>query len=298
MSEAVNLIEFQEKFATEQVCIDYLENARWNGEPVCPHCGCFGAYKFSDGKRLKCKACRKQFTVRVGTIFEDSHLPLKKWFLAIYLLTSLKKGLSSIQLSKYLGITQKSAWFVLHRIRYAVNTDAFKAPLKNIVEGDETYYGGKGKHNKRGRGAENKTPIFGLVERQGKVICRAVENVKTKTVMPLIHKYVEAGSSMMTDEYGIYNTLEKNGYKHETVNHGHKEYVRGDAHTNTIEGYWSHLKKGLDAIYIHVSKKHVQKYCDEYAYRYNSREVYDFQRFGNWFESCEKRLTYNTLIAK
>lgn len=298
MSEAVNLIQFQEQFATEQVCVNYLEKARWSDEPVCPHCGVFGAYRFSNGRVFKCKTCRKQFTVRVGTIFEDSHLPLKKWFLAIYLLTSLKKGLSSIQLAKYLGVTQKTAWFILQRIRYAVNTDEFKAPLKNVVEGDETYYGGAKRGSQRGRGAENKSPIFGLIERQGKVICKAVENVKTKTVMPLIRKYVEVGTSMMTDEYGIYNTLEKNGYKHETVNHGHKEYVRGDAHTNTIEGYWSHLKKGLDAIYIHVSKKHLQKYCDEYAYRYNSRDIDDFKRFGEWFGTCEKRLTYNILIAK
>lgn len=298
MSEAVNLIEFQEKFATENDCINYLAKARWGEEPICPHCGVVGAYRFKNGKLFKCKACRKQFTVKVGTIFEDSALPLRKWFLAIYLLTSLKKGLSSIQLSKYVGVTQKTAWFMLQRIRYAVNTDEFKAPLKNQVEGDETYYGGKKKGDKRGRGSENKKPIFGLAERNGKVLCKAVDNVKSKTIMPIIQENVEVGSTMMTDEYPIYKSLSGKGFKHETVNHRQKEYVRGEAHTNTIEGFWSHLKAGLGAIYIQVSKKHLQKYCDEYAYRYNSRHMKDYERFGSWFGACEKRLTYNTLIVK
>jgi transposase-like protein len=298
MSEAINLIEFQERFATEQDCINYLAKARWGEEPICPHCGTFGAYKFSNGRLFKCKSCRKQFTVKVGTIFEDSALPLKKWFLAIYLITSLKKGLSSIQLSKYLGVTQKTAWFMLQRIRYAVNTDEFKAPLKNTIEGDETYYGPKKIGGKRGRGSDDKSPIFGLVERNGKVLCKAVENVKRETIMPLIQNHVEAGSTMMTDEFPIYRTLNENGFKHETVNHRRKEYVRGDAHTNTIEGYWSHLKAGLGAIYIKVSKKHLQKYCDEYSFRYNARHMKDYDRFGSWFEICGKRLTYNTLIAK
>lgn len=297
MSEAVNLIEFQEQFSTEQDCINYLEKARWNDEPVCPHCGAFGAYKFSNGRTLKCKSCRKQFTVKIGTIFEDSPLPLKKWFLAIYLLTSLKKGLSSIQLAKYVGVTQKTAWFILQRIRYAVNTEEFKAPLKNTVEIDETYVGGKGRHNKRGRGAENKIPVFGMIERNGKVRTRAVENVKMATIMPIIKETVVLETNVMTDEFNIYNRVQESGYTHQSVKHVAKEYARGNVHTNTIEGYWSHLKKGLNAIYIHVSKKHLQKYCDEYAYRYNSRNEKDFERFENWFGDCEKRLTYNILIA-
>lgn len=290
----MSLIEFQRKFDKEIDCIKFLEEARWGGEPVCPHCGCLGAYKFKSGKILKCKACRKQFTVRIGTIFEDSRLPLSKWFLAIYLLTSMKKGLSSIQMGKYLKVTQKTAWFVLQRIRYAVNTDQFKNPLSNIVETDETYIGGKGK-NKRGRGAENKTPVFGMVERQGDVRAKAVENVKMKTIMPLIQKNIAPGSNIMTDEYNIYNQV-KQSYNHQFVKHIAKEYARGDVHTNTIEGFWSHLKRGISAIYVQVSKKHLQKYCDEFSFRYNSRKMQDFERFTDWFTVCDKRLTYKTLI--
>jgi transposase-like protein len=297
MNNAVNLIEFQDNFGTEQACIDYLAEARWGKEIVCPHCGSLGGYKFSNGKLFKCKECRKQFTVRIGTIFEESRIPLKKWFLAIYLLTSLKKGLSSVQLGKYVGVTQKTAWFMLQRIRYAISQDSFNAPLKNIVEADETYVGGKGRNNKRGRGAENKTPVAGIVERQGSVKCKPVENVSSNTLVPFIRNSVEIGASVMTDEFRSYNKLSESGYKHDKVQHAAKEYARDNVHTNTIEGFWSQLKRGINAIYVQVSPKHLNKYCDEYSYRYNSRELNDFERFGEWFDYCGKRLTYKTLIS-
>lgn len=296
MTEAVNLIEFQQQFGTEQQCIDFLADARWGDSPVCPHCKTDKAYKFKDGRLFKCHKCRQQFTVRIGTIFEESRLPLQKWFLAIYLLTSLKKGISSIQLSKYLGITQKSAWFMLQRIRWAVSQDSFDAPLKNIVEADETYVGGKCRGT-RGRGAKGKTAVFGLVERQGKVRATPVENVKSRTIVPLIQKNVHIEATIMTDEFASYRPLTKTGFAHKTVKHGQRQYVDGDAHTNTIENFWSHFKRGINGIYLHVSKKHLGKYCGEYSYRYNSHEINDIERFADVFGRCSGRITYSSLIA-
>lgn len=297
MEEIKSLIDFNKKFASEIDCITYLEKARWGDNIVCPRCDCETVYRFNSGKLYKCKDCRKQFTVRIGTIFEDSRLPLQKWFLAIYLLTSHKKGVSSIQIGKHLGITQKSAWFVLQRIRYAVNTRSFKKPLEGVIEHDESYYGGKRK-GKRGRGAENKTAIFGSMQRQGDIRVEPVENVKSRTLMPIIRQNVKIGSTVMTDEFLSYNHLTQEGYNHHTVNHGSKEYVRGDVHVNNIESFWSHLKRGINGIYLHVSKKHLGKYCDEYSFRFNNRELSDYARFGAWFDHCSnKRLTYERLIA-
>lgn len=248
----VNLIDFYKKFATEKDCITYLQNIRWGENIVCPRCGCDTVYQFKSGKLLKCRDCRKQFTARIGTIFEDSRLPLQKWFLAIYLLTSLKKGISSMQLAKYLGITQKSSWFMLQRIRYAVDSKTFQKPLAGVIE-HETYYGGV-RRGTRGRGAKNKTAIFGTVQRKGELRAEPVENVKSLTIMPIIRRNVKIGSTIMTDEFLSYNRLQQEGYKHFTVNHGHKEYVSGSAHVNNMESFWSHLKRGLEAVYIHVSK--------------------------------------------
>ncbi|HLE31994.1 MAG TPA: IS1595 family transposase, partial [Bacteroidota bacterium] len=183
-----NLLDVANRFPDDKSCREFLEFSRWGTKPVCPHCGSVRKiYRINDGKLFKCADCRKQFTVRVGTIFEDSALPLQKWFMAVYLITAHKKGISSVQLGKDIGVTQKSAWFMLHRIRYAVRTKPSK-PLNGIVEADETYVGGKprkgtlrnpsesGLGNKRGRGT-TKTPVFGMVERGGRVSAQAVTNV-------------------------------------------------------------------------------------------------------------------------
>ena len=292
----ISLIDFYKKFADEIYCIKYLETMRWGEKIVCPHCSCDKIYRFSNGRLLKCAGCKKQFTVRIGTIFEDSHLPLQKWFLAVYMLTSLKKGISSVQIGKALGITQKSAWFVLHRIRYAVNNKTILKPLSGIVEADETYQGGQASGS-RGRGSNNKTKIFGLKERQGDVRMQVVENVKRKTLLPIIKKNVEEGSVMATDEFLTYTSLDKEGYEHKTVNHGAGEFVKGVAHTNGLENTWSHFKRGVTAIQIHISKKHTNKYLDEYAFRLNTKSMTDSERFESWFNYCGRRLTYKKLIG-
>lgn len=310
---ADNLLSFYSQFITEDKCREFLAEKRWGNSITCPHCGVIGikAYKLASG-RLKCAECRKLFTVLVGTVFEDSHIPLQKWFLAAYLSTSLKKGMSSIQLSKYLGVTQKTAWFMLQRIRYVYDTGSFEK-FTGQVEVDETYIGGKesNKHaNKRikgitGKGAQGfaskniKTPVVGMVQRRGKIRAVVTSDTGSKTLMTLIRKHVDISAIVYTDEHMPYRTLPKLGYRHESVNHGVKEFVNGMASTNTAEGFWSHLKRGIDGIYHHVSPKHLQFYCDEYSYRWNTRDMTDGERFEDWFNGINgKRLLYKQLTSK
>jgi len=310
---AGNLIDFYNEFATEEKCAEFLIQQRWGDEITCPKCGTIGikAYRLKSG-RLKCAECRKPFTVRMGTIFEDSMIPLQKWLFAIYLCTSLKKGISSIQLAKYLGVTQKTGWFMLQRIRYVFENGTFEK-LKDQVEMDEAYVGGadSNKHaTKRtkyltGKGAQgfgsknSKTPVVGMVERHGKLHAVVTSDTGSKTLMNLVRKHIDIDATVYTDEHMPYRTLPKIGYKHESVNHGAKEFVNGMASTNTAESFWSHLKRGIDGIYHHVSPKHLQMYCDEYSYRWNTREMTDGERFEDWFANLNgKRLTYKTLTKK
>jgi transposase-like protein len=297
----MSLFAFQQQFPDEASCLAFLETQRWgeNGENrYCPHCGSLKSYRFTDGKLFKCGDCRKKFTVKVGTMFSDSHVPLQKWFYAIYLNTSLKKGISSIQLAKYLGITQKSAWFMLQRIRYSVETAGRGDLLSNIVEADETYVGGKRHDGMRGRGASGKTPVVGIAERKGEIRLEVTENTKAVTLDKIITDHVAPGSTVMTDEYRPYNHVTKLGYEHRRVNHSSKDFVIDENHTNTIEGAWSHLKLSIQAIYIGVSPKHLQKYCAEYEYRYNTRGLKDDERFNKWFGFVNGvNLTYKKLIG-
>lgn len=297
---STNLLTFYSKFKDEQTCRDYLAELRWNGRTICPHCGSINSsYQYRDGKLFKCRACQKQFTVRVGTVFEDSHLPLQKWFLAIYLATSLKSGISSIQLSKYLGITQKSAWFMLHRIRQVVECGDLE--LSGTVETDETYIGGKvtNRQKKRRDDDDTKQVVFGMVERKGKTVLRHVISSGARSLLPVIQNRVREDAEIFSDESRSYTSLKRMGYSHGAVNHRRGEYVNGQIHTNTIEGVWSQLKRGIDGIYHHVSPKHLQRYCNEYQYRYNTRELNDFERFNDWLNLVNnKKLTYRKLIAK
>jgi len=297
----MSLFAFQQQFPDEASCLTFLENQRWgeNGTGrYCPHCGSVKTYKFVDGKLFKCGECRKKFTVKVGTMFSDSHILLQKWFYAIYLNTSLKKGISSIQLAKYLDITQKTAWFMLQRIRYSVEKSGRGDLLGNIVEADETYVGGTRHDGKRGRGASGKTPVVGIAERKGEIRLEVTENTKAVTLDKVITDHVTPGATVMTDEYRPYGHVTQLGYKHRRVNHASKNFVVGQKHTNTIEGAWSHLKLSIRAIYIGVSPKHLQKYCAEYEYRYNTRELKDDERFDKWFGFVNgDNLTYRKLIG-
>lgn len=290
----MSFLDFQHEFKSEEVCLAFLEEQRWKNGRYCPHCGSYETYKYKDGKLFKCQDCRKQFTVKVGTIFSDSHISLTNWFYAIYLNTSLKKGISSIQLAKYLGITQKSAWFMLQRIRYGLEAAGRGDLLNNVVEVDETYVGGV--HRGGRTGPADKAVVFGAVERGGYAKLRHVQSSGTRVLIPEISKSISPDAVIYSDQYGSYKSLKGRGYAHCTVNHSKFEFARGLVHTNTIEGAWAHFKLGIAAIYLGVSPKHLQLYCNEFAYRYNTTKMTDQERFTEWFGNCSGRITYSTLI--
>lgn len=298
-----NLVDLMQKFPDEKSCVEHLRAIRWKDGEYCPYCGNEKVYHFKDGKTFKCASCRKRFSIRVGTIFEDSPLPLQKWFVAIYLITSHKKGISSVQLAKDIGVTQKTAWFMLHRLRHAIKTKSFYRPLKNEVEVDETYIGGKEKNKHKskrvegsqGRSTKTKTPVVGMVERNGKLKAKVVNDTKSKTIKDLIISNVVFGSKIITDEFRSYFGLDFL-YQHLFVKHSEGEYVNGIAHTNTIENFWSILKRGIVGIYHFVSKKHLSRYLDEFTFRYNTRGMTEEDRFNYLLANCNGRLAYEQLI--
>lgn len=295
--DELRLKNFYQKFPTEEACLEYLEKMRWPETRACPHCGSVKTYKFKNGKLFKCGDCRKQFTAKVGTIFTDSHIKLQDWFLAIYLLTSLKKGISSIRMAEYLGVTQKTAWFMLQRIRYAMDYGTIDKPLGGVTEADETYIIGtkaaKGRH-------VAKVAVMGIVERKkgsGRIVTKVTRVPDATVAMPFIRAYLKQNAILNTDESRIYNRV-KREYHHEFVTHAKREYARGDVTTNTVEGAWAHLKLGLKAIYLGVSAKHLAMYCAEFGYRYNTRDITSAERFEKWFERIDsKHLTYKALIG-
>jgi transposase-like protein len=294
----MNLKTFYETFPTEQSCREYLAKRRWHGTTVCQHCkNTEKIYRFKDGRLYKCGVCRKQFTVTMGTVMESSKIPLQTWFLAAYVIAAHKKGIASVQLAKDMGITQKTAWFLLHRIRYGLGENMFgkNEKLKGVVEADETYVGAPEHGGKRGRGAK-KIIVMGMHERGGKVMAQQIDRADVE-LASVVSENVAEGSTLMTDEFKTYNTL-NHLYQHETVNHSRKEYVRGVAHTNTIENFWSVMQRGIYGIYHTVSKKHMNQYCNEFAYRHNTREVTDSERFEDAVMKMEGRLSWKKLTKK
>lgn len=250
-----------------------------------------------------CKNTQKMFNVKVGTIFHSTKLPLRKWFMAIWLVLSHKKGISSLQLSRDLKITQKTAWYILQKIRTCLICKN-KGKLDGEVECDETFVGGKNKNrhknkkvkNSQGRSFKDKTPIFGVLQRKGDVICRVVENTSQYEITPNILKFVEFSSILYTDEWQGYNDIAEI-YTRFSVDHSKKQFVDGDIYTNTIEGFWSILKRGIIGIYHHMSKKHLQLYANEFAFRYNTRQISEGSRFKLFLCNAEKKLTYQNIIA-
>lgn len=298
-----SILQFQKHFDTDEKCRAFLEEQRWNGEPCCVFCGSVKVRRLKGGKRFQCneKECRKQFSVTVGTVAENTKIPLTKWFLAMYILSNHSKGISSLQLASWLDVTQTTAWFLNHRIREML-ADNNPELLSGIVEVDETWVGGKisNQHVSKRKGkkaGDNKTMVFGAVAREGKVKTKVVPNTQAETLIDVIKDNVEAGSVMVSDENKAYNGLKKD-YSHARVNHSRKIYVKGAAHTNTIEGFWSLLKRQIVGIHHSVSPKHLQRYCTEAAHRYNNRKVTQDERFINALKGCEVRLKYNQLISK
>ncbi len=309
METGVNLSELAKYFSDEDAARALLEEMRWGANgAVCPHCGGSEPYKLTPkatskrpGRKglYKCRACRTQFTVTVGTIFEDSHIPISKWLLALHLLASSKKGLSAHQLHRNLGISYKGAWFMAMRLRHAAATGPMGTLMGGTVEIDETYVGGRlrrggGKRGRPGRDS-HKTPVVALVERgSGRVRAFPMPRVTANNLAKAIEANVKANATMMTDDFIAYKAVaEDSDRKHVSVNHSKDEYVRGDAHTNTVEGFFSMLKRGVNGVYHHVSRGHLQRYCDEFAFRYENRKISDGARAKLLVAGAEgKRLTY------
>ena len=292
-------------FQDEDVCKDFLIQQRWNGNPTCPHCGSIKApYITNRGYKCSEKLCNKKFSVTTGTIFENTKIKLSLWYAAIYIASAHKKGISSHQLSRDLGCTQKTAWHMLHRIREGMRN---KNPqvLTGSIQADETFVGGKNKnrheHKKvkesQGRSVKDKTPVFGLLSK-GQVSTEVVPDTKASTLKPIIEAMVEKGAIMITDEWGAYNGLSKD-YQHEVLKHNEGQFVNANNfHTNSVEGFWSLLKRGIFGIYHSVSPKHLNRYCDEFSYRYNTRKITDVTRFNLSLKNIEGGLTYKQLIQK
>lgn len=297
-----SLYDMMEAFPDEQSCIDHLCSIRWENEAHCPHCGSTKVYHFSDKKTHKCGDCKKRFSIKVGTIFEDSKIPLRKWFMAIWLITSHKKGIASTTLARDIKVTQKTAWFMLHRLRHASRTRSFNRPLEGTVEVDETFHGGKekNKHAKKkqnaGRGAVGKAVIWGALERQGEF--RAIHISSLKQVKEQVFKHVSKDAMLVTDEFAAYKGMGKH-YYHKTVNHSAGEYAHTGNwfHTNSIEGAWSHIKRQIYGIHHWISDKHLSNYLSEMTWRYNRREIEDGNRMNEFFEGVDGRITYKELIA-
>jgi len=279
-------------FQDSEKAREFLENLRWPDGAVCPHCGCKTAYKLTaklNSKRpvrpgvYKCKDCEQQFTVTVNTIFEDSHIPLNKWLVAIHLLCASKKGMSAHQLHRMLGVTYKSAWFMAHRIRYMMSQPSFQKKLFGIVEADETYVGGKSRGIGHADAYDRKQKVFALVKRDGDVRSFHVERVTADNLHSILRKNVHPSGTIMTDNFASYDGLAARFGGHYTVNHSYGEYSRKEAgkpviHTNTVEGVFSVLKRGLYGTYHQVGSHHLHRYLAEFDFRYNARKISDSER--------------------
>ena len=288
---------------TEEQALAYFEAIRWPNGLCCVHCGSLNVVRLQgESTRLgtiKCRDCRKPFTVKVGTIMEDSHLSYREWAIAFHMICSSKKGYSAKQLQRNLGIkSYKSAWHMAHRIRYAMTSGPLAELLGGTVEVDETYVGGKPRHqfgvvHKRGRGTK-KTPVVALVERGGDVRTRVVTSVDAKTLKAALQDNVASDARIMTDELGAYQRATK-GFSggHLTVRHGLGEYSRGDANTNTAESFFALLKRGVYGTFHSVSKRHLHRYCNEFSFRWNNRDSKDGERTALAIQGAEgKRLMY------
>ena len=299
------LPQLLKRFPDDASARHYLETKRWNGTPICPFCGSDKWYKLAGGKLYKCgnRKCHKKYSVLVGTLFQGSQIPLNVWFAGLYLVGSHKKGISSHQLSKDLGITQKSAWHMLHRLREMMRVKEH-ITLEGIVEADETYMGRKFKperkpydfdHAPTWPQIQDKGCVFGMIERKGQVIVKVFPANTKKDIHEAIHKSVKKDSTLYTDGSHLYKSGFES-FKQDSVIHSRREYVRGDVHTNNIENFWGIMKRGIYGIYHQVSYKHLQRYCDEFSYRFNSRKIKDNDRFATILSNPVGRLKYKQLI--
>jgi transposase-like protein len=288
----------------ETAAVEFMEAQRWGSDPACPQCGVVDVYQMRDRKTgersrrylWRCKGCNRQFTVRIGTVFEDSRIPMKHWCYAFWAACASKKGVSALQIKRMTGLSYKSALFMMHRIRFAM-ADDYSAPekLTGTVEVDETYVGGKPRYKGRnswGRGTK-KSMVMALVQRGGNVRAFPVQRVGGWNFKTAVRQHVDVSARIMTDEYSPYTGLGKEFADHQTVKHSRGEYARGDVHTNTVEGFFGLFKRGLNGTFHSVSKRHLHRYVDEFAFRYNARKMDDGARTALAIRKAEgKRLLY------
>lgn len=298
-----SLMQMMAAFPNEQSAVDHFTAIRWKNGAYCPACGSTKVYHFADLRTHKCGDCRKRFSIKVGTIFEDSKIELRKWMMAVWLVTSHKKGIASTQLAKDIGVTQKTAWFMLHRLRHAAATKSFNAPLSGEVSVDETAIGGleKNKHaSKRkhlGTGSIGKTIVMGLVAKSGEVRAGVIAGVGGAVLKTVVRAHVAKGSVLVTDQWAGYRGLGAE-YDHRTVNHTVGEYVTEDGFTtNGVESLWALFKRQYHGTHHWISPKHLDRYIIEMTYRLNRRLMGEGERVNSLLEDASGRLTYKALIA-
>ena len=301
----ISEFEFLKRFDTEAKAVAFYEAIRWEQGRTCPRCDSADTYPHKSRSFFyHCRSCRKQFTCKVNTIMHASPLPVRMWLYAMYKVSVARKGISSLQMAKELGITQKSAWHMLQRIKEACGGD--HGPLNGIIEADETYIGGKAKNKhqdkkpKNLRGTEGKQAVFGMRQRGGKTIAKPVPGTDRGTLVPEIERIVEPGSVVCTDDHGAYRELDPAKYYHDSVNHSANEYVKGFVHTNGMESVWAVLKRSLMGTYHHVSFKHLHRYVNEATFRLNEGRVENhlMDRIGSLCRlSVDARLPY-TILTK
>ncbi|SHM56641.1 Transposase zinc-ribbon domain-containing protein [Fibrobacter sp. UWR3] len=304
----ISLYKILKKFPDNETARKFLERKRWGDTPTCPYCSYTHSVARTDKKLgfYRCNHCRKEYSVRTNSIFANSKVGLDKWVIAMYLMVTARKGVSSMQLSKELDITQKTAWFLCHRIRSAMGNGKYSGLLQGIVEMDETYVGGKeaNKHNSKklheGRGSVGKTPVVGIVERGGRVRSFVTADTTQLTLQGLVALNVQKGAVVNTDEFRGYGDLSEKGYVHNRVNHSAKLYVDGKAYTNGIESVWSLVKRGFYGTFHKFTLEHLQRYVDEFDFRWNKGncKVPTDERIDSLVCGCwGKTLNYRTLVA-
>jgi IS1 family transposase len=294
-------------FSNPNHCFNYFTSKRWANGVICPTCGRNDVSFLANQKKWQCKSSHKQrqFSIKVGTIFEDSPLGLDKWLVAIWMITNCKNGVSSYEVHRAIGVTQKTAWFMVHRIRVAMEIGSFEK-LSGTIECDETYIGGDAKNMhskerkrrvKKAGSPAHKSAVLGMVQRRGKVRAKVVRSRNAVTIRDFVTTNAKTGSEVMTDEWRGYHNLHDK-YVHQVINHS-VEYVRDNVHTNSIENFWSLLKRTIKGTYVSVAPEHLQKYVEEQSFRYNNREDNDGERFATITEQLAgKRLTYADLTGK